>query len=213
MTKKSAKTTSAQGANVVTFNDEVLNKVRSEKKAVVSAQKDFRRELASNVAELQRMYETDYQDTKGKIDFLCNVSGCKASDFFNVDFVKSLYKTYTFNVVGTENEVRTLIAEERTQTEKTDFVKLSERAENCPFIGVRLNIASTHHTDGKKPKYWLPVFNFSASNILTHLLSLDAYTLGVAAYKKAKKEEAAKAKKAAKKSAKKAEAAKVEESK
>ena len=212
MTKKSAKTTSAQGANVVTFNDEVLNKVRSEKKAVVSAQKDFRKELASNVAELQRMYETDYQGTKGKINFLCNVSGCQASDFFNVDFVKSLYKTYTFSVLESE-EVRTLIAEERTQTEKTDFVKLSERAENCPFIGVRLNIASTHHADGKKPKYWLPVFNFSASNILTHLLSLDAYTLGVAAYKKAKKAEAAKAKKAAKKAAKAAEAAKAEESK
>lgn len=221
MAKKSAKVTKVQSTevtkvvttNVVEFNDMVLNKVRSEKKALVRSQKDFRKELATNVAELERMYNEDYQGAKAKFDFLCNISGCQVSDFFNVDFVKSLYKTYTFEVVGTGNGVRTLIAEERTQSEKTDFVKLAERAANCPFIGVSLNIAASKFVSGKKPKYWLPVFNFTASNILAHLLSLDAYTLGVAAYKKAKKAEAAKTKKAAKKAAKKADAAKVEESK
>ena len=213
MTKKENKTTS-----VVVFNDEVLNKVRSEKKGVVSSQKDYRKELASNLEELQRMYEKDYNGTKGSIDYLCSVSGCSSSDFFKVDFIKSLYKTYTFEVVDSD-EVRTLIAEERNVTDKTDFVVLSQRSENCPFIGVRLNISASKFTekqDGKKTakvKYWMPVVNFTASNILSHLLSLDAYTLGVAAYKKAKRTEKAKAKKAEKKAAKKAATEKVEESK
>lgn len=213
MTKNESKAT-----NVVVFNDEVLNKVRSEKKAVVGSQKDYRRELSSNLEELQRMYEKDYNNTKGSIDYLCTVSGCKAQDFFSVDFVKSLYKTYTFKVIDSE-EVRTLIAEEHNVTEKTDFAKLAERAENCHFIGARLNIAASKHTEkqeGKKVakvKYWMPVVNFTAYNILGHLLSLDAYVLGVAAYKKAKKAEKGKAKKAEKKAAKKAAAEKAEESK
>lgn len=208
---RSARIAKEVTTNVVVFNDIVLNRVRAEKKAVTSAQKDYRKELASNIEDLQRMYEKDYNGTKGSIDYLCNISGCTPSDFFNIDFVKSLYKTYTFDVVGSESGVRTLIAEVRNVTDKTDFGKLSERAENCPYIGVRLDIEGTKYTDNKKPKYWLPVFNFSASNILAHLLTLDAYALGVATYKKAQKAEKAKAKKAAKKAAK-AEAKAAEES-
>lgn len=227
MTKKTNKAENVQGAKAakvetIVFNDVVLNQVRSEKKAVVTAQKDYRKELSSNLEELQRMYEKDFDGCKGSIDYLCNISGCKAEDFFKIDFVKTLYKTYTFKVVDSD-EVRTLIAEEKKVTEKTDFTKLQNRVENCPFIGVVLDIEDTKFHPKKKDgglsdgfNYWLPIVNFTASNILAHLLTLDAYILGVAAYKKAAKAEKAKAKKAAKKAAKaeaKAAAEKAEESK
>ena len=227
MTKKVNKAENAQGAKAakvetIVFNDVVLNKVRAEKKAVVSAQKDYRKELQSNLEELQRMYEKDFDGCKGSIDYLCTISGCNADDFFNIDFIKTLYKTYTFKVADSD-EVRTLIAEEKKVTEKTDFTKLSARVENCPFIGVSLDIEGTKFHPNKKDgglsdgfNYWLPIVNFTASNILAHLLTLDSYVLGVAAYKKAAKAEKAKAKKAAKKAAKaeaKAEAEKAEESK
>lgn len=227
MTKKANKAEKAQGAKAaqvetIVFSDVVLMQVRAERKAVVAAQKDYRKELQSNLEELQRMYEKDFDGCKGSIDYLCNISGCKAEDFFNIDFVKTLYKTYTFKVVGSE-EVRTLIAEEKKVTEKTDFVKLQARAENCPFIGISLDIENSKFHPKKKDgsmsdgfNYWMPVVNFTASNILAHLLTLDAYVLGVAAYKKAAKAEKVKAKKAAKKAAKaetKAEAEKAGESK
>ena len=117
------------------------------------------------------------------------------SEFFNIDFVKKLYKTYTFKDL--DGNEYTCIAETRRKTDKTDFSKLSIRAYD--YLNVCLDIQASY--EEKTNTYHFPIIKFSVSNITKYLLTIESYVVELAKYKAQKQAEARKAKKQAKKEA------------
>ena len=174
------------------LNDNDLAAIKTAKKNINADNKIFRRELSVNIKILERQYN-EMESTRKAFDYLSRVTSTPVEKFFNVDFVKSLYKLYTFT--RQDGGVYTCFAEKRKKSDKTDFAKLEERLYNN--IGERLNLADT--LDTKKGTYFVPVYNFTPSNILKYLESVDTYVYSLNKYKEMKREEARKAKKQAKK--------------
>lgn len=184
-------------ARAYVLADGEADTVKEAAKIITDEAKEFRRTLEASLALLRLQYD-EREDTRRSFDYLSKVTATPLADLFDVEFVRKLYKVYTFDTVA--GEMYTCIAERRKKSDKTDFTKLSERAANN--IGVALNIAAT--LNEKTKEYYIPVYNFTPSNILKYMLTLDTYTYSLARYKAAKREEARKAKKAAKKAAKEA---------
>lgn len=174
------------------LNDNDLAAIKTAKKNINADNKIFRRELSVNLMILERQYN-EMESTRKAFDYLSRVTSTPVEKFFNVDFVKSLYKLYTFT--RQDGGVYTCFAEKRKKSDKTDFAKLEERLYNN--IGERLNLADT--LDTNKGTYFVPVYNFTPSNILKYLESVDTYVYSLNKYKEMKREEARKAKKQAKK--------------
>lgn len=174
------------------LNDNDMFAINTAKKNINADFKIFRRELSVNLMILERQYK-EMEDTRKAFDYLARVTSTPVEKFFNVDFVKSLYKLYTFT--RKDGGVYTCFAEKRKKSEKTDFSKLEERLYNN--IGERLSLADT--LDTNKRTYYVPVYNFTPSNILKYIQTIDTYVFSLNQYKEKKREEARKAKKQAKK--------------
>lgn len=177
-------------AYILSEND--LAAVSTAKKKINEENKVFRRELATNLLILERQYK-EMEETQKAFNYLARVTSTPVEKFFDVDFVRALYKPYTFT--RKDGGVHTCFAEKRKKSEKTDFAKLEERIYNN--IGEELKLSDTLNT--KTGEYYIPVYNFSASNILKYLQSIDTYVFSLNQYKEKKREEARKAKKQAKK--------------
>lgn len=174
------------------LNDNDLIAIKTAKKNINTDNKIFRRELSTNLMILERQYK-EIESTRKAFDYLARVTSTPVTKFFEVDFVKSLYKLYTFT--RKDGGVYTCFAEKRKKSDKTDFAKLEERLYNN--IGERLSLTDT--LDTNKGTYFIPVYNFTPSNILKYLESVDTYVYSLNKYKEKKREEARKAKKQAKK--------------
>lgn len=174
------------------LNDNDLIAIKTAKKNINADNKIFRRELSTNLMILERQYK-EMESTRKAFDYLARVTSTPVTKFFEVDFVKSLYKLYTFT--RKDGGVYTCFAEKRKKSDKTDFAKLEERLYNN--IGERLSLTDT--LDTNKGTYFIPVYNFTPSNILKYLESVDTYVYSLNQYKEKKREEARKAKKQAKK--------------
>lgn len=174
------------------LNDNDIAAIKTAKKNINADFKIFRRELSVNLLILERQYK-EMESTRKAFDYLARVTSTPVEKFFNVDFVKSLYKLYTFT--RKDGGVYTCFAEKRKKSDKTDFAKLEERLYNN--IGERLSLSDT--LDTNKGTYFIPVYNFTPSNILKYLESVDTYVYSLSQYKEKKREEARKAKKQAKK--------------
>ena len=177
-------------AYILSEND--LAAVSTAKKKINEENKVFRRELATNLLILERQYK-EMEETRKAFNYLARVTSTPVEKFFDVDFVRALYKPYTFT--RKDGGVYTCFAEKRKKSEKTDFAKLEERIYNN--IGEELKLSDTLNT--KTGAYYIPVYNFSASNILKYLQTIDNFVFSVNEYKEKKREEARKAKKQAKK--------------
>ena len=180
----------AKVAYILTDND--ADAIKTAKKNIREDNKVFRRELSTNLMILERQYK-EMESTRKAFQYLARVTSTPVEKFFDIDFVKSLYKLYTFT--REDGGVYTCFAEKRKKSEKTDFAKLSERIYNN--IGEKLNLTDTLNT--KTGVYYVPVYNFTASSILKYLESIDTYVYSLTQYKEKKREEARKAKKQAKK--------------
>lgn len=174
------------------LNDNDIAAIKTAKKNINADNKIFRRELSTNLMILERQYK-EMESTRKAFDYLARVTSTPVEKFFNVDFVKSLYKLYTFT--RKNGGVYTCFAEKRKKSDKTDFAKIEERLYNN--IGENLNLSDT--LDTNKGTYFVPVYNFTPSNILKYLESVDTYVYSLNKYKEMKREEARKAKKRAKK--------------
>lgn len=174
------------------LNDNDIAAIKTAKKNINADNKIFRRELSTNLMILERQYK-EMESTRKAFDYLARVTSTPVEKFFNVDFVKSLYKLYTFT--RKDGGVYTCFAEKRKKSDKTDFAKIEERLYNN--IGENLNLSDT--LDTNKGTYFVPVYNFTPSNILKYLESVDTYVYSLNKYKEMKREEARKAKKQAKK--------------
>ena len=174
------------------LNDNDIAAIKTAKKNINADNKVFRRELSTNLMILERQYK-EMENTRKAFNYLARVTSTPVEKFFNVDFVKSLYKLYTFT--RKDGGVYTCFAEKRKKSEKTDFAKMEERIYNN--IGENLIISDT--LDTNKGTYFIPVYNFTPSNILKYLESVDTYVYSLNKYKEMKREEARKAKKQAKK--------------
>ena len=174
------------------LNDNDIAAIKTAKKNINADNKIFRRELSTNLMILERQYK-EMESTRKAFDYLARVTSTPVEKFFNVDFVKSLYKLYTFT--RKDGGVFTCFAEKRKKTDKTDFAKMEERLYNN--IGENLSLSDT--LDTNKGTYFVPVYNFTPSNILKYLESVDTYVYSLNKYKEMKREEARKAKKQAKK--------------
>lgn len=174
------------------LNDNDIAAIKTAKKNINTDNKLFRRELSTNLMILERQYK-EMENTRKAFNYLARVTSTPVEKFFNVDFVKSLYKLYTFT--RKDGGVYTCFAEKRKKSEKTDFAKMEERIYNN--IGENLIISDT--LDTNKGTYFIPVYNFTPSNILKYLESVDTYVYSLNKYKEMKREEARKAKKQAKK--------------
>lgn len=193
-----AKVENAQVANVYVLTDNDTDQVKKAAKVINNENKDFRRQLDINLMILREQYAT-LEGTRKAFDFLARVTCTPVENFFNVDFVRKLYKVYTYNVLdenGKKCGVYTCISETHKKTDKTDFAKLADRA--AANVGEMLDIAASE-TDGV---YYTPVYNFTAANILRYLQKIDSYVISLANYRTKKAAEYRKAKKAAKKAAK-----------
>ncbi len=174
------------------LNDNDITAIKTAKKNINADNKIFRRELSTNLMILERQYK-EMESTRKAFDYLARVTSTPVEKFFNVDFVKSLYKLYTFT--RKDGGVYTCFAEKRKKSDKTDFAKMEERLYNN--IGENLSLSDT--LDTNKGTYFVPVYNFTPSNILKYLESVDTYVYSLNKYKEMKREEARKAKKRAKK--------------
>lgn len=174
--------------------DEVTNAAATIKEEY----KVFRCTLEANLSVLRAQYN-ECEKTKRAYEYLSKVTATPLEDLFNVDFVRKLYKVYTFDTKN--GGLYTCIAERRKKSDKTNFAKLEERAANK--LDEQIIIAST--LNKKTKEYYLPVYNFTPASILKYLLKIDTYAYTLARYNAKKREDARKAKKAAKK-AKKADA-------
>lgn len=174
------------------LNDNDIAAIKTAKKNINADNKIFRRELSTNLMILERQYK-EMESTRKAFDYLARVTSTPVEKFFNVDFVKSLYKLYTFT--RKDGGVYTCFAEKRKKSDKTDFAKIEERLYNN--IGENLSLSDT--LDTNKGTYFVPVYNFTPSNILKYLESVDTYVYSLNKYKEMKREEARKAKKQAKK--------------
>lgn len=174
------------------LNDNDIAAIKTAKKNINADNKIFRRELSTNLMILERQYK-EMESTRKAFDYLARVTSTPVEKFFNVDFVKSLYKLYTFT--RKDGGVYTCFAEKRKKSDKTDFAKMEERLYNN--IGENLSLSDT--LDTNKGTYFVPVYNFTPSNILKYLESVDTYVYSLNKYKEMKREEARKAKKQAKK--------------
>lgn len=170
-----------------------IDAVKHANKVISNEFKEFRRTLEVNLMILREQYNA-MNETRKAFDYLARVTSTPVEKFFDVDFIKKLYKPYSFSVKETGG-VHTCFAEMRKKSEKTDFDKLEERILNN--VGEALNIRET--LDTSKGTYYVPVYNFTPSNILKYLQKLDTYVFSVNQYKAKKREEARKAKKQAKK--------------
>lgn len=202
---------SAQSANVYVLTDNDTDQVKKAAKVINNENKDFRRQLDINLMILREQYAA-LEETRKAFDFLARVTSTPVENFFKADFVRKLYKVYTYNVLdanGTKCGVYTCISETHKKTDKTDFAKLANRA--AANVGEMLDIAASE-TDGV---YYTPVYNFTAANILRYLQKIDSYVISLANYRAKKAAEYRKAKKATKKAAKEnaAQTAPVEETK
>lgn len=189
---------SAQSAKVYTLVENDVNEVKKAAKTINEENKDFRRQLDVNLMILREQYAA-LEDTRKAFDFLARVTSTPVENFFKADFVRKLYKVYTYNVLdanGTKCGVYTCISETHKKTDKTDFAKLASRA--AANVGEKLDIAASE-TDGV---YYTPVYNFTAANILRYLQKIDSYVISLANYRAKKAAEYRKAKKATKKAAK-----------
>lgn len=183
---------------VYTLVDSDVDNVKKAAKTINNENKEFRRQLDINLMILREQYAA-LDKTRTAFDFLAKVTNTPVEKFFNSDFVRKLYKTATYNVLdenGVKCGVYTCISETHKKTDKTDFVKLAERA--AANTGENLDIAATE-ADGL---YYTPIYNFTAANILRYLQKIDSYVVSLANYREKKAEEYRKAKKAAKKAAK-----------
>ena len=170
------------------LNDDDLAAVATAKKVINNDFKVFRRELATNLLILERQYN-ELESTRKAFNYLARVTSTPVEKFFNIDFIKSLYKLYTFT--RKDGGVYTCFAEKRKKSDKTDFAKLEERILNN--VGEDLKLSDT--LDTNKGTYYVPVYNFTPSNILKYLQSIDTYVFSVSQYKEKKRIEARKAKK------------------
>lgn len=183
--------TEAENVQPVVIDDE---RVKSTKKTIVDDNKEFRKTLEANLLVLSEQYK-QVESTAKAFDYLATITKTDVNEFFRLEFVRSLYKCYTFT--DADGQPYTCIAETRKKSDKTDFAKLSKRYDNA--LGLSLDIRKS--LDDKSGLYYVPIVNFTASSILKYLLSLDAYVVEYAKYKAAKRAEARKAKKQAKKQA------------
>lgn len=174
------------------LNDNDASAIKIAKKKINDDNKMFRRELSTNLMILERQYK-EMESTRKAFQYLARVTSTPVEKFFDIDFVKSLYKLYTFT--REDGGVYTCFAEKRKKSEKTDFSKLSERIYNN--TGEKLNLSDTLNT--KTGVYYVPVYNFTSASILKYLESIDVYVYSLNQYKEKKREEARKAKKQAKK--------------
>lgn len=189
---------SAQSAKVYTLVESDVNEVSKAAKKINEESKEFRRTLEINLMLLREQYAA-LEETRKAFDFLARVTSTPVENFFNVDFVRKLYKVYTYNVLdenGVKCGVYTCISETHKKTDKTDFAKLASRA--AANVGKILDISASE-TDGI---YYTPVYNFTTANILRYLQKIDSYVVSLANYRTKKAAEYRKAKKAAKKAAK-----------
>ena len=170
------------------LSDDDLAAVATAKKVINNDFKVFRRELATNLLILERQYN-EMESTRKAFNYLARVTSTPVEKFFNIDFIKSLYKLYTFT--RKDGGVYTCFAEKRKKSDKTDFAKLEERILNN--VGEDLKLSDT--LDTNKGTYYVPVYNFTPSNILKYLQSIDTYVFSVSQYKEKKRIEARKAKK------------------
>ena len=182
----------AENVQAVVIDDE---RVKSTKKTIVDDNKEFRKTLEANLLVLSEQYK-QIKSTKNAFNYLATITKTDVNEFFRLEFVRSLYKCYTFT--DADGHPYTCIAETRKKSDKTDFAKLSYRYLNA--LDVVLDISKS--LDEKSGLYYVPIVNFTASSILKYLLSLDAYVVEYAKYKAAKRAEARKTKKQAKKQAK-----------
>ena len=182
----------AENVQAVVIDDE---RVKSTKKTIVDDNKEFRKTLEANLLVLSEQYK-QIESTKKAFDYLATITKTDVNEFFRLEFVRSLYKCYTFT--DADGQPYTCIAETRKKSDKTDFAKLSYRYLNS--LDIVLDISKS--LDEKSGLYYVPIVNFTASSSLKYLLSLDAYVVEYAKYKAAKRAEARKAKKQAKKQAK-----------
>ncbi len=191
---------SAQSEKVYTLVENDVNEVKKAAKTINDENKEFRRQLDVNLLILREQYAA-LEETRKSFDFLARVTSTPVENFFNADFVRKLYKVYTYNVLdanGVPCGVYTCISETHKKTDKTDFAKLAARA--LANVGENLDISASE-TDGL---YYTPVYNFTAANILRYLQKIDSYVVSLANYRAKKAAEYRKAKKADKKAAKKA---------
>lgn len=185
---------------VYILDENGVQQVKQASKTIVADNKDFRRQLDTNLMILERQYK-ELESTRKAFDYLAHVTSTPVENFFKADFVRKLYKTCEFRTLdenGTPNGVYTCIAETHKKTDKTNWERLATQAANN--TGETLDIA--HTLDEKSGLYYTPIYNFTASNILRYLQKIDSYVISLANYRTKKASEARKAKKAQKKAAK-----------
>lgn len=185
---------------VYILDENGVQQVKQASKTIVADNKDFRRQLDTNLMILERQYK-ELESTRKAFDYLAHVTSTPVENFFKADFVRKLYKICEFRTLdenGIPNGVYTCIAETHKKTDKTNWERLATQAANN--IGEILDIS--HTLDEKSGLYYTPIYNFTASNILRYLQKIDSYVISLANYRTKKASEARKAKKAAKKAAK-----------
>ena len=193
---------------VYILDENGVNEVKKAAKKIVDENKDFRRQLETNLMILERQYK-ELDATRKAFDYLARVTDTPVEQFFKADFVRKLYKTHEFRTLdenGIPDGVYTCIAEAHKKTDKTNWERLATQAANN--TGETLDIA--HSLDEKSGLYYTPIYNFTASNILRYLQKIDSYVVSLANYRAKKAAESRKAKKQAKKAAK-AQAAQAEQ--
>lgn len=170
----------------------------------------YNKSLESTLTQLETLYNNNGRifdgvvdvNIKANIDALVKITGVTVKQLFDIKFVSGLYDKYTFQTV---DGVQTLKAVKRKVTEKTNFVVLQERINKV--LGFSVDIEKTVFTEKESKYYWLPVVNFSASNVLNTVFAINKdslFRIEKAAIKAEMKKVKDKAKKAEKK-AKKAE--------
>lgn len=189
-----------------TFNGKVYDYSESTRESVKDSAKeisvDYRlylRSLDGTISNLKALYGSADYDVKHNIDFLAKVSNISATDFFDASFIKSCYLKHSFDLVG-GGKLDNVLCEKRTFTEKTDLAKLAASCEKYGFPVVLDTFVEKAQTERAKDKtyYYMPVLNFSVSNVIKHLLD-NTYKIKLAAFNRAK---SAAKKKAANKSRK-----------
>lgn len=170
----------------------------------------YNKSLESTLTQLETLYNNNGRifdgvvdvNIKANLDALVKITGVTVKQLFDIKFVSGLYDKYTFQTV---DGVQTLKAVKRKVTEKTDFIVLQDRAHKV--LGFSVDLEKSVFTEKESKYYWLPVTNFSISNVLNTVFAINKdslFRIEKAAIKAEMKKVKDKAKKAEKK-AKKAE--------